>query len=376
MATALASKPQRILMTADAAGGVWTYAIELARSLEPFGVEILIATMGAPLSIAQRREAEQLPHVAVAESKYQLEWMDDPWEEVDLASAWLLKLARRFKADLVHLNGYVHAALPWGVPVLVVGHSCVLSWWHAVLEEPTPARYREYQRRVSVGLRAADFVVAPTSAMLAMLEEHYGFTTPARVIANGRCATEFRVSEKRPEIFSAGRLWDQAKNIAILDHVAPLLEWPVVVAGHTQRPDGEVADFQHVRMLGQVAAKRVATELASASIYAAPARYEPFGLGILEAALSGCALVLADIPSLRETWSGAAVFVAPDDAHAWAKALNGLSQNPAMREAYGRRALLHARTLTPEKMAQAYYAVYRYLLAGVATSARETALVA
>ncbi len=32
-----------------------------------------------------------------------------------------------------------------------------------------------------------------------------------------------------------------------------------------------------------------------------PARYEPFGLSVLEAALSGCALVLGDIPSLRES---------------------------------------------------------------------------
>ena len=37
---------------------------------------------------------------------------------------------------------------------------------------------------------------------------------------------------------------------------------------------------------------------ARAGIYALPAVYEPFGLSVLEAALSGCALVLGDIPSL------------------------------------------------------------------------------
>ena len=55
------------------------------------------------------------------------------------------------------------------------------------------------------------------------------------------------------------------------------------------------------------------------SIYALPARYEPFGLSVLEAALSGCALVLGDIPSLREIWDGAALFVDPDDARRAAK---------------------------------------------------------
>ena len=51
-----------------------------------------------------------------------------------------------------------------------------------------------------------------------------------------------------------------------------------------------------------------------AAIYALPARYEPFGLSILEAALSGCALVIGDIPSLREIWADAALFV-PSDGH-------------------------------------------------------------
>ena len=49
--------------------------------------------------------------------------------------------------------------------------------------------------------------------------------------------------------------------------------------------------------------------LGEAAIFAAPAHYEPFGLGILEAAASGCALVLGDIASLRENWDGAAVFL-------------------------------------------------------------------
>jgi glycogen synthase len=55
---------------------------------------------------------------------------------------------------------------------------------------------------------------------------------------------------------------------------------------------------------------------ARASIYALPARYEPFGLSALEAALSGCALILGDIPSLREVWLEAAPYVSPDDESA------------------------------------------------------------
>ena len=47
-----------------------------------------------------------------------------------------------------------------------------------------------------------------------------------------------------------------------------------------------------------------------------------FGFSVLEAALSGCALVLGDIPSLREIWGDAALFVPPDDTERSAKTLS------------------------------------------------------
>jgi glycosyltransferase involved in cell wall biosynthesis len=87
--------------------------------------------------------------------------------------------------------------------------------------------------------------------------------------------------------------------------------------------------------------------------------------------------VLADIPSLRETWAGCAVFVPPDDESAWSAALNDIIKDDALRNTYWQRSLLRAQTFTPELMAQRYFAAYRYLLAGAAVpNSRETALVA
>src|SRR3954447_23043730 len=79
----------RLLLTTDTVGGVWTYAVELARGLAPHGVEVLLATMGAPLTDAQRADVAPLPHVRVAESRFKLEWMDDPWDDVAAAGRWL-----------------------------------------------------------------------------------------------------------------------------------------------------------------------------------------------------------------------------------------------------------------------------------------------
>ena len=125
-------------MTADTVGGVWTYALELARALEPHGVEVELATMGRALDADQRAQLARSPVVDLHESEFALEWQDDPWDDVDRAGRWLLELEERCRPDLVHLNGYAHGALPWQTPVVVVAHSDVLSWWEAVRREPAP----------------------------------------------------------------------------------------------------------------------------------------------------------------------------------------------------------------------------------------------
>jgi glycosyltransferase involved in cell wall biosynthesis len=116
------------------------------------------------------------------------------------------------------------------------------------------------------------------------------------------------------------------------------------------------------RTLGLLSREEIARWLSAASIYCAPARYEPFGLSILEAALSGCALVLGDIPSLREIWDGAAVFADPTDADAITAATEQLIANSVCREKCARRARLRALEFTPARMAARYIEIYRSML--------------
>ena len=79
----------KILMTADTLGGVWSYSLELAEALHRHDVTFLIATMGRLATSEQREQAAQLPNVQVCESEYKLEWMVDPWNDVDAAASWL-----------------------------------------------------------------------------------------------------------------------------------------------------------------------------------------------------------------------------------------------------------------------------------------------
>lgn len=353
----------KILMTADTVGGVWTYALDLIRALQAWPCEIVLATMGGYLSAAQLHAAAELPNLKLYESSYKLEWMDRPWADVAEAGKWLLEIAQQEDPDLIHLNNYVHGLLPWSVPVLMVGHSCVSSWWHAVKGcAPTP-NWQTYRQRVAVGLHCADQVVAPTRAMLTMLQRLYGPLTNSSVIHNGRDSRHFQPGATEDSILSVGRIWDEAKNIAALDRVAPELSWPVRIAGQAKHPKGAEQRFTNVQALGQLAPDEVAAAMAKAAIYALPARYEPFGLSALEAALSGCALVLGDIASLHEVWGDAALYVAPEDDAALAQTLQMLIAEPAKRQALAEAAYERAQRYPLSAMGRAYWETYTALLA-------------
>jgi len=371
------SKRLRILMTTDTVGGVWTYALELTRALQMHDVEVLLATMGPRPSLAQREQAFSITNLSLFKSEYKLEWMPGCWSDVKRAGSWLLHLESRLQPDLIHLNGYAHAKLPWQTPTLVVGHSCVFSWWQAVHGDTPPAEWERYKSEVKSGLLAADLVIAPSDAMLRALNTHYGPIRNARVIANGRDPVDFEPAKKQQFILSAGRLWDAAKNIERLAAIAPELPWPVFVAGDPQHPQQKVQTncvAEHCRWLGSLSQAELRTWFAAAPIYALPALYEPFGYTPLEAALSGCALVLGDIESLREIWSDAAVFVDPNDSEALKTALLRLINNEPYRLDMAQRARVRALQFTSQRMADNYFAVYSELLPRARTTTAREAL--
>lgn len=351
----------RVLMTADAVGGVWTYAVDLARGLGRHGAAVTLAVMGPAPSPAQRAQAEAVPGLVVEHAAFRLEWV--PGADLDVARAgeWLLGLERRVGPDIVHVNGFAHAALPWRAPCLLVAHSCVRSWFRAVRQSEPPAEYDAYGRRARLGLAAARLVVAPTTAFLCQLESLYGPLPHGRAIWNGRDAPAPPPILRERLVFSAGRLWDDAKNLAALEAAAARIDVPVAVAGEAGR--AEPGKAAHLGVLDETEMRRW---LARARVFALPARYEPFGLAVLEAAQAGCALVLGDIASLRELWSGAARFVQPEDHAALAETLTSLAGDPREATLLGQAARRRARGFTLRRMTDAYLRAYAGLAEGPA----------
>jgi glycosyltransferase involved in cell wall biosynthesis len=346
----------RILISTDTLGGVLTYTAELAAALEARGDEVAVATMGPRPGEEIRR---RLP-ARLYESELRLEWMEHPWDDVAAAGEWLLELEEELRPDVVHLCSYAHGSLSFRAPKVLVAHSCVLSWWRAVHRAEAPPGWDAYRAAMDQGLRDADAVVAPTAWMLRELERDRDLPEGGQVIHNGSAAPSPPArAGKQPLVLGSGRFWDPAKNLSALDAAAARLAWPVILAGDLG-PDGRAVNAETP---GVLSSSQLAEWRRAAAIYAAPARYEPFGLGILEAARDRCALVLGDIGSLRELWDGAAVFVDPDRPAALHEELARLIADDERRADLAARAARRAADYTIDRAADAYRVLYSRLAA-------------
>ena len=179
-----------------------------------------------------------------------------------------------------------------------------------------------------------------------------------RTVPHGRDAALFHPQDKRDEVLCVSAPGDEAQNLLMLKRVAEELPWPVLVAGRD-----DLADGAPLHALGTLGEPERAAHMGRSAIFASPTRYEPFGFAVLEAALAGCALVLGDISTLRETWGDAAIFAAPDDAQAFGAGLRLLIEDDGLREEMAGRARDVALKFTPERMADGVYEGYQSLVA-------------
>jgi glycosyltransferase involved in cell wall biosynthesis len=326
----------------------------LARALRPLGVETALAVMGPSPSTKQREDAADF---RLIDTGLALEWLDTDRSALARAGDALARLADEERADLVQTSSAaLLAEADFAQPCVAVQHSCVASWWAAVKDTPLPENFEWRRELVQRGLQRAAAVVAPSIAFAAETARIYGVAAGA--VHNGRRPMWSRDIPQGEFVLTAGRLWDEGKNVATLDAAAARLRVPFQAAGPASGPNGTHVALEHVETLGALSETRLAGLYAARPIYASAALYEPFGLSVLEAAQAGCALVLSDIPTHREIWGRAAIFVPARDPDAFASAIQDLLDDPDEREQLGRLAAARVAHYAPERMARAMAEIY------------------
>ena len=351
---------RRLLLVTDTVGGVWVYSLELARALRPLGVEAVLAVMGPSPSEKQREDAADF---RLIDTGLPLEWLETNAGEVRRAGRRIAAIATAEQVDFVQASS---AALLAGfdsdLPAIAVQHSCVASWWAAVKGTPLPYEFEWRRELVQEGAKRADAVIAPTLAFAAETSRMYGVTTAT--VHNGRTPLWTRDIPQGDFVFTAGRLWDEGKNVATLDAAAARIDAPFQAAGMTHGPNGASVELQNVDALGPLSGTRLGGVYAARPVYASAAIYEPFGLSVVEAAQAGCALVLSDIATHREIWGSAAIFAPPRHDRAFAAAIGDLLADPDERDRRGQMARARAAQYTPERMASGMAEIYARVWAG------------
>jgi len=196
-----------------------------------------------------------------------------------------------------------------------------------------------------------------------MIARQYGLSRVPAAVHNGRTPIA-RPGASVPHdcVFTAGRLWDQAKNAALLDRVAARLSVPFYAAGPVIGPHGETITFDYLQLLGCLDEEALGQWLGQRPVFVSAACFEPFGLAVLEAAQAGCPLILSDIRTFRELWDGVALFVAPDSDADCANAIQSVIGDPALRAKLSTAAVERASLYTPAAMAEGMLAIYDRVL--------------
>ena len=288
----------------------------------------------------------------------------------DLDPLLLARLLRSLRADLVHTH-LVHADVYGGVAAKLRGERLVST-------KHNDDRFRLGPfRHVERGLaRLADRIVAITDSLRRFTVDQVGVpAAKVETIHYGLDAPPEPWGENPPDAVPAGarvllavsRLTEQ-KGIDVAVRALPSLpdDTVLVVLGEgPERPAleslaRELGVDGRVFLPGRV--PDVAAWLRRATLLVHPARWEGFGLGVLEAMLAGLPVVASDVSSLPELVvdGETGMLVRPDDPSALALGVARALDEPSFGAAGRVRA--HAE-FSVARMADATAALYRNLRA-------------
>jgi glycosyltransferase involved in cell wall biosynthesis len=291
----------------------------------------------------------------------------------DLDPLLLARLARRLRADVVHTH-LVHADVYGGLAASLRGARLVSTKHNDDRFRVGP--FRHVERALA---RLADRVVAITDSLRRFTVEQVGIPADkVETIHYGLDDLPGAWGENPPDsvpdgvrvLLTVSRLTPQ-KGVDVAVRALPLLpdDIVLVVLSSTQEEREPLESLarrlgveRRLFLLGRV--PDVAAWLGRAELLVHPARWEGFGLAVLEAMLAGLPVVASNVSSLPELVvdGETGVLVHPDDPSALAL---GIDRALEQRERLGAAGRARARSeFSVERMAAKTADLYGRILAG------------
>ncbi len=359
------AKVRQIRLLAFTGATQWGGAeIVLGHLLANFGERVQPTLMGVDASVVTR----------IAAGRPGMPWSLVPrvMSKRDVAAIWAQRKAiAAAKPDVVQINLQVPFAEPYTVlAALTVRRAKVVVVEHLPMAIQSP-RIRLLKRLTAPRLAAH---VAVGNHAARQVEQLSGLREGSiRSIPNGVPMPREEALRRPPNadfvVGAVGRLHHQKAFDVLIRAVAQLPGAHLVLVGDGQertaleRLAADLGISDHVAVTGWTEA--AAGYLQSFDVVAIPSRYEGLPLVLLEAMLSGCAIVATGVGSIPDAMQDGetGLLVAVDDDEALAIALRRLRTDPELRRKLGAAAADRAQRLfTVGTMTQAYEQLYVELL--------------
>jgi glycosyltransferase involved in cell wall biosynthesis len=335
-----------------------TYARRAPRSGTAVYLERLIAALGEATDVdvvTAANQSRRAPGGGGAASLANAA-ADLRWTELTLP-----RRARRAQADVIHHPLPAHSHRAYLAQVVTV---------HDLAFERRPELFAAAYRRWAHiahrhAARRADVVICPSNTTAIDARELWGIAPRKLVVARHGPGQELASPAPRaappghflyvgdaeprkdlPTLLSAHRLYVQAAS-------RPL---PLVLAGSAR------SDQRNVIVERDPTPRRLADLLAAAVALVHPSVYEGFGLTLLEAMAAGTPVIAAAAPGALETCGDAALYVAPGDPQALARALGEVAAQPALQAELADRGRGRAAAFSWKRAARAHRDAYSLAL--------------
>lgn len=333
------------LFPPDVAGGGEVAVYEIAKRLMQHGVEAKVLTTGNP----KIKEYNGIRTIRLPIPRYLMNI---------LAIPWIIKYARN--VDLIHTNNY---------------NACFPSLIAAkLLRKPIVCHVHEVYGKKWFDMRG--FILGTLSMLVERFQICHDYDKfiffsrhmrdsavkigvpleKTEVIKPGVNFKKFKVVKKEPYVLFVGNLIKR-KGLDYLMEVAKELDYVkfLIVGKGKERKRLETIAPRNVEFLGYVSEKKLIDLYAKALIFCLPSLGEGFGLVLLEAMASGCAIV-STIPLDYE-----GLKVAPHDVKGLKDAIESLIKNRKIAKIMGRENRKKAKEYDWEKFIHRLMHIYKEL---------------
>jgi len=344
-------------------GGTWTYLHALMRELprcdstheyvvfanregaKQFPASESVSTVACPVTAQPRatRLAYEYGVLPVQLWRHRI--------DVVFAPSFTLPVSS-MRASVVTIHDMRHEDLPQTFPT---AYGATLRWLtRDAARRATCVLTDSWHARARI---LASYDIPPDRVYVAPLAVDPAFFTRLSRDAGARVAAAYGV--RPPYIFSVARPSWQKNLAALVDAFIALRQLDDVplqlVLTGWRRPEEapelwaklRAAGLENaVRLLGWVPEGDLPMLYQGAMVHVVPARYEGFGLPVLEAMASGVPVIASNATSLPEAAGGAALHFAPDDRTALVAALRHITNDAALRARLIARGVVQARRFT------------------------------